>query len=334
MLLRTRYRRVLQMRSAIVTLVCVAATGCGIADGGPIGTGIVASVSGNVVEVDEVLQVADEEVLDLANVLSVSDVTISIDEVPDLATTTDADGNFALEGDFAGSLTLRFQTKNVDATSNIDLPVGAAIVLSDIEIQDNEVHPAGVRTLNIIGTAVEIDCEAGEIKLRERKKNRRVTALLTTETVFENARNGREIECGGLVGGSEIGVGGTTELGTRIIIADTVWQNPPPGSRPPEFEVVHFHGTIINQNCARPGIRIQDRLAAFSLLFEETTAIFDLDDRPIRCEDLSIGDDVGGRGFIDLRKPAVTVAQLVREVPERGSEPGQPTPPVADGNAN
>jgi hypothetical protein len=83
-------------RHRLVLLLALLAGCAGAEGGGPIGTGITSSVAGNVVAV------VDDGGASEAAALAVPAVAVSIDEAPGVATITDADGNFTLEGDFSG----------------------------------------------------------------------------------------------------------------------------------------------------------------------------------------------------------------------------------------
>jgi hypothetical protein len=305
-------------------LLAILSIGCGLADGGPIGTGIIASVSGNVVEAEGVLQVVDASDENFGTTLAQSGVVVSIDEVAGAETTTDDEGTFVLEGEFAGALTLRFRTANVDATEAIDVPAGAALVLSGIEIHGDEVATRGVRTLNVLGRIAQIDCGVGELALIERQQDRRATILLDDETVFVAASDGREIACSELTRDATISVGGTPERGSPTIHADLVRLDPTRGDkRPPEREEVRFHGVIVERDCSAPAILMRNRGETFRIGFTEATRLRNLDHDEIPCEALEVGALITGAGFVDLVRPAFTIAEMVDV--RASPEPDHPT---------
>lgn len=293
-------------------LLALVLAGCGLADGGPIGTGIVASVSGNIVETEGVLEIVASDDSTTGAILAQSGVVVSLDEVPGAETTTDDDGTFVLEGEFAGALTLRFRTASIDATTAIDVPAGAALVLSEIEIHGEAISTGGVRTLNVLGQIAEIDCGTGELILIERQHDRRVTVLLDDETVFVAASDGREVACSAIARDARIAVGGTPERGSPTIRADLIQLDPArEDQRPPEREEVRFHGVILQRDCSVPGIRIRNRDEVFRLGFTATTLLRNLDHQEIPCRALEVGAIITGRGFVDLVRPAFTIAQIV-----------------------
>ncbi len=295
-------------------LMALVLAGCGLADGGPIGTGIVASVSGNIVEAEGVLQIVETGDATAATPLAQSGVVVSIDEVPGAETTTDDEGTFVLEGEFAGALTLRFRNANVDASEPIDVTAGAALVLSGIEIRGTEISTDGVRTLNVLGQVAEIDCSAGELLLIERQHDRRLTILLNDDTVFVASSVGREIACSALTRDASIAVGGTPERGSPTIHADLIRLDPTRGDqRPPEREEVHFHGMILQRDCSAPGIRIRirNRGEVFRIGFTDTTLLRNLNHEEIPCRALEVGSLITGMGFLDLSQPAFAIAEVV-----------------------
>ncbi|MFP6662615.1 MAG: hypothetical protein VCC00_00225 [Deltaproteobacteria bacterium] len=300
--------------NASALLLALVLSGCGLADGGPIGTGIIASVSGNVVEAEGVLQIADTDDAALGTILVQSGIVVSIDEVPGAETTTDAEGTFVLEGEFAGALTLRFRTADLDATEAIDVPAGAALILSSIEIRGDEISTDGVRTLNVLGQVARIDCDGGELILIERQQERRITVLLDAETVFVAASDGREVACSALTLDTNIAVGGTPERGSPTIHADLIRLDPNSGDkRPPEREEVRFHGVILQRDCSLPGIRIRipNRDDIFRIGFTEATLLRNRGHEEIPCRALEVGTIITGMGFVDLARPAITIAEVV-----------------------
>ena len=146
---------------ASALLLCAVLAGCaggGIAaDGGPIGTGITASVAGNVVAVVASSDAAQATALDLPA------VTVSIDEVPGVETVTDTEGNFALDGDFAGEVTVRFRSGDVEGTQRVDVPTGALVVLADVVVAPGQIDAEAGRQVGFLAHVLSADCGAGEL---------------------------------------------------------------------------------------------------------------------------------------------------------------------------
>lgn len=294
------------------------ATGCGIADGGPIGTGIVASVSGNVVDTEGTLALPESAESQLAAALSTEGVRVSIEEVAEATTETDAEGSFLLEGDFAGDLTMRFETDTLVATASIEVPVGAALVLSDIELRGNDARPGAIQALHVLGRVEEVDCAAGEMRLLERARDRRLRVLFDENTAIVDARSDATQSCAELSIGATVLVGGTPVPGAPVLNADMIRTHPQTSARPPEREPVRFHGVVHQQRCNAGLLAVENRDQTLRIRILEDTIIEARGGRPAACEDLVPGSVIRGDGHIELRAPAFTFAARITRLGELG----------------
>ena len=298
------------LRSLLVLVLALGAGGCG-AGGGPIGTGIFASVSGNVIETGTVLSSSTDSEAEIGAALSTEGVLVSIAELPGAATETDAEGNFALEGDFSGELTLVFETGTLMATAEVEIPVGAALVLSDIALSDGSVRPGATQALNVIGTIREVDCDSGEIVLRERAQDRRLQVLLDENTVIIDSVTEEAQGCSSLERNATILVGGIPEPEKRALVADLVRTRATPNDRPPVREPVRFHGVIRQQRCEADLLVVENRDQALRIRIMEDTVLENRFGRPLACADFARNRTVRGKGMIDLRQPGSTFASQI-----------------------
>ncbi len=183
----------MRINAVLGLLLAAALAACGGAnvDGGPIGTGITTSVVGNVVAVAGDGTTTDE----------LPPITVSLDEVPEVTATTDGEGNFALDGGFAGALTLRFRTAGVDAALPVDVPAGAVLVLSGIVLSPSSVEAEAGRQLGFVGRVTHVDCAAGVLDVEDRREPPRVFRVeLLPETLVQR-RGGAPASCADVAAG-------------------------------------------------------------------------------------------------------------------------------------
>lgn len=284
--------------------------GCA-AGGGPVGTGISgATVSGNVVDV-QITPAATT-----AGAATLPSIEVSIDEVPGLATEADVQGNFELSGDFSGIVTLRFTTPQYAVTEAIDVPVGSAVVLTDITLHPNAVKPASTRQLEFRGQVDIVDCEAGEILVHDNRGMGRANQFMvrtTTDTTIVDGR-GQAHTCADIQVGSMLAVEGIVRSsdGTIVAVRITVGVSSGPGSGPLPTHPVHFSGVIADLDCGT-GLLVldngQDGQTRLQLL--RTTKITGMGNQRLQCTDLSPGNGIGGDGIIRLRSPGVIEVQTL-----------------------
>ncbi|MFQ5665269.1 MAG: hypothetical protein ACE5I7_02440 [Candidatus Binatia bacterium] len=289
-------------------ILLAAALGCAGADGGPVGTGISASISGNVIDVQ-----AASTTDTAGGAAMLPPVQVSIDEQPGVGTTTDDNGNFELSGDFAGALTLRFAVPDFQVTQPLDVPAGSAIVLQDIELRPSGVEAQAVRQLGLRGRVDLVDCTDGTLLVHDRRDpDTQFLIRLLPDTSLTRGR-GESVTCADIRRGDNVVIEGAIRFRTdRTIAALTVALAPPPppsGRRP--IRDVPFVGDVAAINCDAGFIVIDDSSQRSRLRLSRTTLVTRPDGTPLRCGDLGLGDRVEGRGQIMLRMPGVIEATRI-----------------------
>jgi len=295
------------MRSLLALLLLAAATACGgsggaAIDGGPIGTGITTSIVGNVVDVG-----AEPPT---------SPITVTIDEVPGLESTSDADGNFALEGDFAGALTLRFATAAFTVAQALDVPSGSLLVLADVELSPGGVEVQAGRQVGFVGRVRSVDCAGGSLAVADRREPANLfTVVLLPESRFVR-RDGTAATCGDVRDGDQIGVDGLVRLRRRSVVLAlqlTLAAEPQP---PAPVREVPFIGQVVAVDCARGALALAGEEERTRLRLSAATTLRRADGTPLECPDLRLGDRTSGVGQVTLRNPGVVHATtLVVEGP-------------------
>ena len=287
---------------------CGGGLGIGITDGGPVGTGISASVVGNVVAVEDFEAVentadlgsasATGEAPELEGLASVDGIDVSLVEFPDLATTTDTDGNFSIDGEFSGAVTLRFQTTDFETEQELDIPTGGVVVLSDIELDADGVTAEAGRQILGAGRVREVNCAAGELRVEDRDGDR-LDVTLIDDTEF--LRGGSAASCDDIRKRDDIAVEGLLDdLGGRGVTALRIVIGP--DDSPPQLErQVALRGNIIVIDCDAGGIAIHDGKHLVRIRLPADAVIRTPQDRPLACEDLTLGDRVTGGGTLNLR---------------------------------
>ena len=300
------------LRSWLIVLAVIAA-GC-TSDGGPVGTGISTSsaISGNVVAVQTTTNTATAN----SAAAPLPPIGVSIDGLPNVATMADSSGNFALDGNFAGTLTLRFTVPQFQVTQLLDVPAGSAVVLQNIELQPDGVVAQAVHELDFFGTVDLVDCGDHTLLVHGRgPDDMQVLVHLDDRTSVVDAA-GRTQSCTAIRVGLTVAIEGTVAYATdRTVSALTVTIAPRPPSPPPPVIDVPFSGTLAALDCnADAGfIVIDDSVQRTSLELTPNTDISDAMGA-LGCQDLQLGDLVRGRGQINLRMPGVIVASDIRVI--------------------
>lgn len=325
----------LLLRASLTALLF--ATGCGgaglglgITDGGPVGTGITTSVVGNVVTVEDldgafgaVEDVASaasaESGDDPATIASVDGIEVSIVEFPDSATTTDADGNFNLEGDFDGALTIRFRTPELELEQPVELPSGGILVLSDIELNRDGVIAEATQQLELVGKVRSVDCEAGRILVEDRRNTRfEVTLIDETRFVRENSTT----SCAQLRDRDDIEIKGLQDDVARADITALVVELHPRTDLPRPVEPgVAFLGNIAALDCRNGRVLLHDGRNRIRLQISAQTRVETRQGEALRCEDLRLDLRVTGEGTLNLQRPGLIRAERLTI--------GPPPPPGA-----
>lgn len=298
-------------------LACAALIGCAVSDGGPVGTGISsvsASISGNVIDVQTASTGSAA-----ADIATAPAVTVSIDGTA-AQTSTDADGNFELSGNFSGLLSLRFTVPEFQVVQLLDVPAGSAIVLQDVELRPDGVQAQAARQLDFNGRVKLVDCTDGTLLVDDNRHNDRqfmVQLVVSTSIVRQS---GEAASCGDIAEGRDVEVDGyiqlqpdTTGATNRVITALTVTlAPPPPPQRPQPVQNVRFAGDIAAINCEEGFIVIDDSMHRSRLRLSQRTVIGGTDQERLSCVDLDLGDHIEGQGQINLVKPGTIDTSSIR----------------------
>lgn len=306
-------------------LLCTALLGCGAAsEGGVTGTGISASVTGNI-----------SLVSDAASAALPFPILVSIDAFPGIESTTDAEGTFALRGPFSGAITLQFANALSGAPIGplaLEVPAGSETVLENIEIRTaaplaERVRPNAVRQFDVFGHLDLVECRddgTGVLLVSDDgRPPRQFMVQLSPDTILAD-REGSALACAELTRGNALRVEGLLRLADQTLIAldvtVAVRRTPPqPGPRPERLR-----GVVSAVNCMRGAIEVVQRADAepvrrFIHLVEDTVIECAGDPaRPCTCADIDPGDPIGVGGTIAPQRPGVITATrvLVGAVPE------------------
>jgi hypothetical protein len=284
-------------------LLLVACVGC--ADGGPVGTGISSSISGNVAAVDTTSGAMG----------SVAGVHVSVAGSPEVQTTTGADGGFALSGPFSGNVTLRFSAQQVTAISEpIDVPLGSEVVLDDVVIHPNEVEFVKPQLRRFVGRVAFTDCatdsaDAAVILVNDRKVTaNQFMVQLTLDSVLING-DGAPLPCEQVHDTDAIFIEGVI-LPDRTILAIAVVVTPAATVQAPPVREIRFRGTVAIASCAEDLVLLRDDVAGPQVLrLLPASTIVNADLQAITCEDIDAGARMEGKG---LRAGRLDALQVVR----------------------
>jgi len=299
-------------RACGVALLLGLALGCAGAssDGGPVGTGIAASVTGNVVAVVSDTALAQDDAT-----AELPAVAVSIDEVPDATTTTDADGNFTLDGTFAGALTLRFRSAGVEATQAIDVPAGALVVLADVVVAPGAIDAEAGRQVGFLARVLDTDCAAGTLAVEDEHQPPRTFAVNLLDETRIARRDGSPATCGAIVPGRKVSLDGVFEPGAGpgdVLTALAVVVDAERGMRPDVVEDVPVLGFVAAVRCGAGVLTLADASQRTRLRLTPTTTLSARDGSTIACEDVAVGDRVAGLGRLRVRAPgAIEATRLV-----------------------
>jgi hypothetical protein len=279
------------------------ATVLGCADGGPVGTGISSSsVSGTLVAVDTS---GDGSAASLA-----APVRVSLEELPDVATMTDADGNFDLVGDFSGSLTLKFTAPQTEATTPLLVPESSEIELGDVRIRPGMVIFNKPQVRRFFGQVAFIDCSTGTPGAADLLVNDRKTAAnqfmirVSPETVLVSA-DGQDVQCSQIKVGLRVSIEGVIQRDRTIGAITVVVTPPPPGHEQPVTQL-RFSGTVAVINCGSGMILLIDDVAGQSRLrLSDASGLVDPALQALECADIQVGDRMKGKGLVKARRPDV-----------------------------
>ena len=298
-------------------LLCVGIVGC--ADGGPVGTGIASSsISGTVTMVDTSAR---------STAALAQSVHVNVVEIPSIEDTTDADGNFALVGNFSGPVTLRFTANQVSATTEpIDVPLGADVVLDDVEVHPDAVQFSKPQVRRFFGRIALVDCSvdvpgAAEILADDRKPTTTDQFLirLSADTVIIRG-NGTALQCSDLKARNSVAIEGVIQP-DHTIGAIVVVVGPPPPTQPQPVVELRFAGTVNVVNCDSGLIQLSDDVAgATRLHLSNNSVLVDANMQPTTCDSIAVGGRLQGRGLKAGRMTAIDVVRATTTPPAEPTE--------------
>lgn len=311
-----------------LSLLAITAVGCGgggsiglaSSDGGPVGSGLSATVSGNVVSVAPGSEMAAASGTGAAMMVSVH---VSIDEVPGAESTTDADGNFELEGDFSGTLTLRFKTAMFEVTEGFDVPAGSTIVLEDVQLAPGMVQMGVARQLGFAGVVAHVDCGAGVLLVNDRRPtaNQFMVRLSAATTIVDG--NGQSLQCTAVQTGEPLIVRGAMQLDQTVVASGVI-------VRPQSSASVQFTGRVKMINCHSGVLLVSDpagtpgmpnmhgmpgmagMLGKARVRLTSSTDFTAAGGQPIQCGTVVPGEAVEVIGSVSASKPGVVDAHTVK----------------------
>lgn len=291
----------------LATLFALATSSIGCtsssSEGGIVGSGI-SSVQGNIVEVEIAPEVAARHEGGTADGAPLPVVVVSIDESPGSETTTDAAGEFRLEGAFAGTITVRFRTVAVDETLGtlvIEIGAGATVVLSDIEIRTDLPDDARVQVrpplqINLFGRVTARDCAGGRVEIEDESAARNHFVLQVSDaSEIVNAGDSATVSCDQIrIGDRVTVVEGIVDRDAGLI--ETVKLRVQPADPiPPPVVRVRRRGIVLRTACARGFVHFQDTVPndlVSARLTAETEITCGSASRPCACEDVAFGDTI------------------------------------------
>ena len=306
-------------RHALALLAILGAAGCA-SEGGVTGTGISASVSGNVVAVDA------------AAAALPFPIRVTVAEAPAVTTVTADDGTFALTGQFSGAITLQFSNAASGAALGplpLEIPAGSVTVLENIEIdtaapEPDRIRPRAVRQFDIGGRIDLVECGTdGTLLVTDgARPARQFLIALTADTEIVSG-DGAPLDCTALRAGRRVRVEGFLRLRTQTLVATQVIVGPLPAPSPDAPRRERFRGAVAAVACDVGQITLVqltdgDAVRRQIRLTPDTEILCGADARPCRCAAIDIGDGLRGSGTIFPRAPGVVVADTVTVFPAAG----------------
>lgn len=279
--------------------------GCGpVEDGAPIGTGIVTRVIGNVVDAP-------------------GPVDVSIDEVASVMSTTDGEGNFELEGDFSGDVTLRFTTADYEVIEPLTVPASSSLVLSDIEISEGEVEVQSALQLGFAGKVQRVDCEAGTMQVVDPLTSTTPYRVqIDSRTTFSRASDDAPASCADVAQGSGVIVDGFADADVKrslVALRIAVGGDREPGPHEPDY-ALPLSGNVVAVNCERRAVHIANDVSRTRLRLDSSTSVTDPTGTPLECPAIRMGDRITGDGVFEIDRPgSIRAVSLV--VSEESDQP-------------
>lgn len=310
--------------------VVMGCTGGGVSsDGGVVGSGISAMVTGNVVDAQ-----ADPTANGGAGATGMArpPIHVSIAEAPGVEAAVDPnDGTFQLSGEFSGPLTVRFAVGHLAATPvtySIDVPEGSTVVLQDIHILAQQVQVRGIQQLHVFGHVSRdgVDCATGRILFTDDAPDAHPFVVRMVPPSDGGERDGTEIvrpdgqaqRCSDIHPGDSIAIdAGLRQPGAAVI--DAVRIVVAPGAFDSAAVIpVRRVGTVVQMTCEPSGfLQVQSQNPTFADLFaidlgsDAKMTCTDPQPHPCQCSEVAFGDRVMVDGLIEPDDPGVIHAAKV-----------------------
>jgi hypothetical protein len=292
-------------------LLSLTVAGCASSsDGGPVGSGISASmVSGNIVAIGSP---SPSRYQGQNAGATLEPVLVSIDEAPTVIGETDADGNFLLSGAFSGQVTVRFSTAEFSAVLPLNVPLGSVVVLQDVVIRPSSVQIGSALQLSFSGTVAATDCDSKVLVVNDRKPTPDdFLVWLSVDTSIIDA-SGEALACATLQEGQSLCVQGAINVSSSWTTALAIEVEPSAQCTPKQFEEIRVLGTIHIVNCGSGMISLDGPTGTSRVLLSPSTVLEGAtDQQPLTCQDLSVGDTLDGQGLINIRNPGVIDAETL-----------------------
>jgi hypothetical protein len=235
-------------------------------------------------------------------------VVVSIDESPGSETQTDAAGVFRLDGDFAGTVTVRFRALAGDVmlgTLVVEIGAGATLVLPDIEIRTDLPEEAQVQVrpplqINLFGRVAARDCSGGRLEINDESQARNHFVLrVRAATEIVNADDSGALTCDRIAIGDRVTVVEGIVDRAQGLIETIKLRVQPVDPVPPSVVRVRRRGVVLSTVCARALVRFQDTVpndVVSARLTRATRITCGPRAQPCACEDIAFGDmiDVAG----------------------------------------
>jgi len=288
-------------------------------DGGPIGTGIsgLGGASGIAGDVAAVPGAALDEPSkgDGAVVASLppGSIEVAVEGRDGASTTVAEDGSFAISGNFAGQVTLRFDAPDRVVRAVVDVPSGSLVVLPGVVLARSGALSDGGRALNLLARVVSVDCAGGRLlvettgsDVRERRE-----IALGPDTRLTDVETG-PVDCTAIAKGAKVLVDGRFDpfsAGEAPLEALGVTIGGRRAALEQTVAGVGFAGWVAGADCKRGILLVADAERRGRVRIDDATSIRDKAGSELDCGRLEIGDKVIGAGRLRLGEPEVVEAE-------------------------
>ena len=308
-------------RLLLAVSIAVAVAGCSSSEGGVTGTGLTA-INGNVVAISDDGSSRLDEALPFP-------VRVTIAQLPALAASTDADGAFALVGEFSGAVTLQFSNAETGAALGplpLEIPAGSQTVLENVEIhtsapESERVRPRAVLQFDVFARVDFVECRAdgtGTLLITDDARRPRQYMVALVEDTDIVSADAAPLTCADVRRGVRARIAGLVRRADQTLIASTVEltaRRPPPPNPAPR--PVRLRGIAAAIACPRGLVQIDQNAATEpthrTIKLTDTTDFHCADDvpGPCDCSAIRIGKPLAISGTILPQRPGVVEATTV-----------------------